>query len=255
MLTDTHTHLYSEAFDEDRPKMIRRALEAGVDKFFIPAIDSTYIERMYDLERAFPDHMHLMMGLHPTSVKPETFERELKIVEEQFEKRDFCAVGEIGIDLYWDSSTLEIQKEAFSRQIKLAKGKKLPIVIHCREAFDEIFEVLEEEGREGLRGIFHCFTGTREQAQKALSFNMKLGIGGVVTFKNGKIDRFLSEIPVEQLVLETDAPYLAPVPYRGKRNESAYITEVCEKVASLYGFTFREMARITTANAKEVFGV
>jgi len=255
MLTDTHTHLYSEAFDEDRPKMIRRALEAGVDKFFIPAIDSTYIERMYDLERAFPDHMHLMMGLHPTSVKPETFERELQVVEEQFDTRDFYAVGEIGIDLYWDTSTIEIQKEAFSRQIRLAKSKNLPIVIHCRDAFNEIFEVLEQEGRDGLRGIFHCFTGTREQAQRALSFNMKLGIGGVVTFKNGKIDRFLSEIPIEHLVLETDAPYLAPVPYRGKRNESAYITNVCEKVASLYGLTSREVAMITTNNAKEVFGV
>jgi len=255
MLTDTHTHLYSEAFDEDRPKMIRRALEAGVDKFFIPAIDSTYIERMYDLERAFPDHMHLMMGLHPTSVKPETFERELQVVEEQFDTRDFYAVGEIGIDLYWDTSTIEIQKEAFSRQIRLAKSKNLPIVIHCRDAFNEIFEVLEQEGRDGLRGIFHCFTGTREQAQRALSFNMKLGIGGVVTFKNGKIDRFLSQIPIEHLVLETDAPYLAPVPYRGKRNESAYITNVCEKVASLYGLTSREVAMITTDNAKEVFGV
>jgi len=255
MLTDTHTHLYSEAFDEDRPKMIRRALEAGVDKFFIPAIDSTYIERMYDLERAFPDHMHLMMGLHPTSVKPETFERELQVVEEQFDTRDFYAVGEIGIDLYWDTSTIEIQKEAFSRQIRLAKSKNLPIVIHCRDAFNEIFEVLEQEGRDGLRGIFHCFTGTRDQAQRALSFNMKLGIGGVVTFKNGKIDRFLSQIPIEHLVLETDAPYLAPVPYRGKRNESAYITNVCEKVASLYGLTSREVAMITTNNAKEVFGV
>jgi len=255
MLTDTHTHLYSEAFDEDRPKMIRRALEAGVDKFFIPAIDSTYIERMYDLERAFPDHMHLMMGLHPTSVKPETFERELQVVEEQFDTRDFYAVGEIGIDLYWDTSTIEIQKEAFSRQIRLAKSKNLPIVIHCRDAFNEIFEVLEQEGRDGLRGIFHCFTGTREQAQRALSFNMKLGIGGVVTFKNGKIDRFLSQIPIEHLVLETDAPYLAPVPYRGKRNESAYITNVCEKVASLYGLTSREVAMVTTDNAKEVFGV
>lgn len=255
MLTDTHTHLYSEAFDEDRPKMIRRALEAGVDKFFIPAIDSTYIERMYDLERAFPDHMHLMMGLHPTSVKPETFERELQVVEEQFDTRDFYAVGEIGIDLYWDTSTIEIQKEAFSRQIRLAKSKNLPIVIHCRDAFNEIFEVLEQEGRDGLRGIFHCFTGTRDQAQRALSFNMKLGIGGVVTFKNGKIDRFLSQIPIEHLVLETDAPYLAPVPYRGKRNESAYITNVCEKVASLYGLTSREVAMVTTDNAKEVFGV
>lgn len=253
MLTDTHTHLYSEAFDDDRDEMIARAKKAGVSRFFIPAIDSGYLERMYDLERQFPREVHLMMGLHPTSVKPETYRRELDIVEEQFEQRDFCAVGEIGIDLYWDRTTLEIQQYAFARQIRLAKRKGLPIVIHCREAFDEIFELLESEGKDGLRGIFHCFTGDFEQAQRAISFNMKLGIGGVVTFKNGKIDRYLSNIPIQHIVLETDAPYLAPVPYRGKRNESAYLQYICEKVATLYSLIPEEVAQITTRNSKMVF--
>lgn len=254
MLTDTHTHLYSEAFDEDRKEMIQRAMAAGIDRFFIPAIDSSYMPAMYALEKEFPEAVFLMMGLHPTSVK-DNYKEELAIVEKQFEERTFYAVGEIGIDLYWDTSTLVIQKIAFKRQIQLAKKYKLPIVIHCRDAFDEIFEVLETEQDEDLFGIFHCFTGTYEQAQRAMSFNMKLGIGGVVTFKNGKIDQFLSRIDLKHIVLETDSPYLSPVPYRGKRNESAYLQLVCEKVASLYDISTEEVARITTENSKEVFGI
>lgn len=254
IITDTHTHLYSESFDEDRSEMIQRAIEAGVKRFFIPAIDSTYADGMFALEKEFPENVFLMTGLHPTHVK-ENFEEELKFVEEQLQKRHFWAVGEIGIDLYWDKSTLGIQQEAFSRQIKMAKEHDLPIVIHCRDAFDEVFEVLEQEKDEELFGIFHCFTGTFEQAKQALSYNMKLGIGGVVTFKNGKIDRFLEEIPLEQLVLETDAPYLAPTPFRGKRNESAYIRQVLKKVAQIYGVSEEKVAEITTATSKEVFGV
>ena len=254
IITDTHTHLYSESFDDDRKKMIERAIAANITRFFIPAIDSTYIKDMYSLEKAFPEHIFLMAGLHPTHVK-ENFREELAIVEKQLEERKFYAVGETGVDLYWDKSTLKIQQEAFRYQIQLAKKHKLPIVIHCRDAFDEVFEVLEQEKGEGLFGIFHCFTGTYEQAQKALSYNMKLGIGGVLTFKNGKIDRFLNEIPLSEIVLETDAPYLAPVPYRGKRNESLYIVEVLKKTAEVYDRSPEEIAEVTTRNSREIFGI
>lgn len=253
-ITDTHTHLYSESFDDDREEMVQRAIDADVKRFFIPAIDSTYAESMYSLEKSFPDHIFLMAGLHPTHVK-ENYREELKFVETELARRKFYAVGETGIDLYWDKSTLEIQQDAFRFQIKLAKQYKLPVVIHCRDAFDEVFDVLEEEKGEDLFGIFHCFTGTLEQAKRALSYNMKLGIGGVVTFKNGKIDTFLDQIPLKELVLETDAPYLAPVPYRGKRNESLYIVEVLKKVAEIYELSVEEVASITTATSKEIFKI
>ena len=254
MLTDTHTHLYSEAFDADRHQMMERAISSGVQRFFVPAIDSTYTSAMYALEKEFPGKVFLMMGLHPTSVKG-NFEQELRHVEEQFKTRHFFAVGETGIDLYWDRSTLEIQKIAFKRQIQLAKKHKLPVVIHCRDAFDEIFEVLESERSDDLFGIFHCFTGNFEQAQKAISFNMKLGIGGVVTFKNGKIDTFLNQIPLKHIVLETDSPYLAPAPFRGKRNESGYLPLVCKKLSEIYNVSEEEIAQITTQNSKAVFGI
>lgn len=253
-ITDTHTHLYSEAFDDDREQMIQRAFDTGVQRFFVPAIDSTYTESMLELEKNYPDNVFLMMGLHPTHVK-DNYKEELQHVEDMLSKRDFVAVGEIGIDLYWDTSTLKIQQEAFRYQIQLAKKFKLPIIIHCRESFDEIFEVLETEKGEDLFGIFHCFTGTIEQAHKAISYNMKLGIGGVATFKNGKIDKFLDRIDLKHIVLETDSPYLAPTPYRGKRNESSYIINVLEKLSYIYGVTAKEIAEITTANSKEVFKV
>lgn len=254
IITDTHTHLYSEAFDDDRHEMIQRAINLGVSRFFIPAIDASYTNAMLQLEKDFPDHIFLMMGLHPTHVK-ENYLEELQHVEEMLSKRAFYAIGEIGIDLYWDTSTLEIQKKAFKHQIQLAKKYKLPIVIHCRDAFDEIFEVLETEKSDDLFGVFHCFTGTLEQAHKALSYNMKLGIGGVATFKNGKIDQFLNQIDLKYIVLETDAPYLAPVPYRGKRNESAYIIKVLEKLSELYNVSLEDIANITTQNSKSVFGI
>ncbi len=254
IITDTHTHLYSEAFDEDRSAMIQRALDANVSRFFIPAIDSTYTASMLQLEKDFPEHIFLMMGLHPTHVK-ENYKEELVHVEDMLSQRKFYAVGEIGIDLYWDKTTLDIQIEAFRHQIHLAKKYKLPIVIHCREAFDEIFEVLEQEKSDDLFGIFHCFTGTLEQAHQAISYNMKLGIGGVVTFKNGKIDQFLNKIDLQHIVLETDSPYLAPKPYRGKRNESLYIIKVLEKLAELYTISVEDIADITTKNSKHVFGI
>ncbi|MER3316886.1 MAG: TatD family hydrolase [Allomuricauda sp.] len=254
IITDTHTHLYSEAFDEDRDEMMQRALDAGVERFFIPAIDSTYTQSMLDLESNYPDNVFLMMGLHPTHVK-ENYNKELAHVEEWLSKKKFYAVGEIGVDLYWDKTFLKEQQEAFAYQIQLAKKYQLPIVIHCRDAFDEVFEVLEQEKGENLFGIFHCFTGTLEQAHQAISYNMKLGIGGVATFKNGKIDQFLNKIDLEHIVLETDAPYLAPTPYRGKRNESAYIIQVLEKLSSIYSMSEEEIAAITTENSKEIFGI
>lgn len=253
-ITDTHTHLYSEEFDQDRNEMIQRAIDAGVSRFFIPAIDSSCTESMYELEKNHPENVFLMMGLHPTYVKDNYLE-ELQHVENELARRKFYAVGEIGIDLYWDKTHLPQQQIAFKRQIQLAKHYKLPIVIHCREAFDEIFEILEEEKSPELFGIFHCFSGTYEQALQAISYNMKLGIGGVVTFKNGKIDQFLNQIELKHIVLETDSPYLAPVPFRGKRNESSYIVNVVEKLAQIYSLSANEIAAITTENSKAIFGI
>lgn len=254
ILTDTHTHLYSDEFDTDRNAMMQRAIAAGVSRFFVPAIDSTCTASMYELERDYPEQVFLMMGLHPTYVK-DNYQEELVHVEQELARRKFYAVGEIGIDLYWDKTHIREQQEAFRHQIRLAKQYRLPIVIHCREAFDEIFEVLETEKSPELFGIFHCFTGTYEQALRAISFNMKLGIGGVVTFKNGKIDQFLHQIDLQHIVLETDSPYLAPNPYRGKRNESSYLTGVAHKLAEIYQTPIAEIARITTENSKQVFGI
>lgn len=255
IFTDTHTHLYSEEFENDRTEMIQRAIKAEVSRFFVPSIDSTYTSKMYALEAQFPQNIFLMMGLHPCYVKPETYLAELAHVETELAKRKFQAIGEIGIDLYWDKTTLAIQQEAFRQQIQWAKKYQLAINIHCRDAFDEVFEVLESEQSEDLFGIFHCFTGDFEQAQRAINLNMKLGIGGVATFKNGKIDQFLKEIDLQHIVLETDSPYLAPVPYRGKRNESSYTVLVAEKLAQIYELPVSEIARITTENSKAVFGI
>ncbi|MEN8815705.1 MAG: TatD family hydrolase [Nonlabens sp.] len=254
IFTDTHTHLYSEAFEEDQDSMIQRALDAGIQRFFIPAIDSTYTNSMLELKKNYPDYVYLMCGLHPTHVK-ENYKEELVHVQDMLEKESFVAVGEIGMDLYWDKSFKLQQQEAFHTQIKWSIEKKLPIAIHCREAFDEVFEVLEDYKGSSLNGIFHCFTGNLEQAKRAIDLKMKLGIGGVVTFKNGKIDQFLDQIPLSEIVLETDAPYLAPVPYRGKRNESAYLIQVAEKLATIYEKDLSEIAQITTLNSREVFGI
>lgn len=254
IFTDTHSHIYSEEFAQDRSEMMQRAFEAGVRRIFVPSIDSTYTEKMYEIERQYPENVFLMMGLHPTYVK-ENYEEELAFVEQELERRKFYAIGEIGIDLFWDKTFLEQQKIAFKRQIQLAKKYKLPINIHCRDAFDEVFEVLETEKSDDLFGIFHCFTGTYEQALQAISYNLKLGIGGVVTFKNGKIDQFLHEIDITNIVLETDSPYLAPVPFRGKRNESSYTKLVAEKLAQIYKLPLEEIAQKTTENSKAIFGI
>lgn len=254
IITDTHAHIYSELFENDRIQMMNRAISKGVSRFFVPAIDSTYTDAMLNIEQQFPENVFLMMGLHPTHVK-ENVADELAMVKDWLDKRKFYGVGEIGIDLYWDKTYLKQQQDTFKIQMEWAKEKKLPVIIHIRESFDEVFEVLDEVKDEQLFGIFHCFTGTKAQAEKAISYNMKLGIGGVVTFKNGKIDQFLHEIPIKHIVLESDAPYLAPVPHRGKRNESSYLPLVVDKLSQIYELTPSEIASITTQNAKDVFGI
>lgn len=252
-MIDTHTHLYAEEFDEDRKETIQRALDKGITEFYLPAIDSESHEKMLQLESEYPDHIFSMMGLHPCYVKPESWEKELQIVKDYLDQRHFPAIGEIGIDLYWDKSTLDIQVKAFEQQIDWAIEKDLPIVIHTRESFDETFEVLERKKHLKLRGIFHCFSGNLLQAKHALDLNFILGIGGVVTFKNGKIDQFLNEIPLDKIVLETDSPYLAPVPFRGKRNESSYLDLVAGKLVDIYQKDFAEIDKLTSENALKLF--
>ena len=254
ILTDTHTHLYVEQFDPDRQQVLERAMEKGVRHFFIPAIDSTYYQRMFELRDAFPEAVQLKAGLHPTHVK-EDFERELEVVRKMLDTGEFIAVGEIGIDLYWDRTFLTEQQKAFRTQIGWARERSLPIVIHARDSFEEIFEVLDQEQGPDLKGVFHCFTGSLEQAHRIIGYGFKLGIGGVVTFKNGRIDKFLKSIDLDHLVIETDSPYLAPKPHRGKRNESAYLTLVVDKLAEIYGVSKEHIAEVTTQNANEVFGM
>ena len=253
-IIDTHTHLYLDQFKEDIDNVISRAKENGVKKFVFPAIDSSHFQDMHNLKNRYPENIYLMTGLHPTDVK-ENYKEELEFVKNSLKKYNYVAVGEIGIDLYWDKSFLKQQQEAFRFQIRLAIKNDLPIVIHCREAFDEIFEILDEENCETLRGVFHCFTGDLNQAKKAISLGFILGIGGVVTFKNGGIDKFLNQIDLKHIVLETDSPYLAPVPFRGKRNESSYIIYVLEKLSELYKVPKEEIASVTTNNAKKMFSL
>jgi TatD DNase family protein len=253
-IIDTHTHLYLDQFKQDVDKVISRAKENGVKKFVFPAIDSSHFQDMHNLKNKYPDSVYLMTGLHPTDVK-ENYKDELEFVVNSLKKYDYVAIGEIGIDLYWDKTFLKQQQEAFRFQIRLAVKNDLPIVIHCREAFDEIFEILDKENCDKLRGVFHCFTGDLDQAKKAISLGFLLGIGGVVTFKNGGIDKFLHQIDLKHIVMETDSPYLAPVPYRGKRNESSYIIYVLEKLSELYKLPKEQIAIITTNNAKKMFSL
>ena len=254
ILTDTHTHLYANQFDEDRKEMISKCFEEDITRLFLPNIDSSSIEGMMKLASDYPENCFPMMGLHPTSVK-DNFREELILIENLMTLSDFCAVGEIGIDLYWDKSFLKQQQEAFRFQIELAKKHKLPFVIHCRDAFDEIFEILDELNDDSMRGIFHCFTGTIEQANHIINYgDFKIGIGGVVTFKNSGLDKVVEQIDLKHLVLETDSPYLAPTPFRGKRNESTYLYTIAEKVAEVKKVSVEELAKITTQNSKQVFG-
>ncbi|MDA7707876.1 TatD family hydrolase [Flavobacteriaceae bacterium] len=253
-MIDTHTHLYLNQFKDDIDKVIQRSKDKGINKFIFPAIDSTHFDDMHDLKNKYPGSIYLMSGLHPTNVK-ENYKEELEFVVNSLKSHSYVAVGEIGIDLYWDKTYLKQQQDAFEFQIRLAIKNDLPIVIHCREAFDEIFEILDKENCTKLRGVFHCFTGKLEQAQRAIDLGFVLGIGGVVTFKNGGIDKFLNQIDIKHIVLETDSPYLAPVPFRGKRNESSYITYIIDKLSDIYGLPIQEIASVTTKNAEKVFAL
>jgi TatD DNase family protein len=253
MWIDTHTHQYFDQFDEDREAAMQRAFDRGVNTFFLPNVDSKSIERLLDLESSYPGKVFAMMGLHPCSVKDD-YEEELRVVESWLNRRDFCAIGEIGIDLYWDKTHFEEQKKAFLTQVGWAKEREKPIVIHCRESLDIVLELLQPEKEERLRGIFHCFTGTVEQAQAVMDLGFYLGIGGVLTYKNAGLDKIMESVPLDRLVLETDAPFLAPVPYRGKRNESAYIPIIGARLADIKGVAVEEIALKTSANAQKIFG-
>ena len=253
-MIDTHSHIYHHRFDDDFGKMLTRAKEAGVEKIYLPNIDVESIQALKKValenEQCLP-----MMGLHPSHVKEDYKEQLEKVLAElQLGEIKYHAVGEIGIDLYWDKSFLKQQKEAFGIQIEKAKEMSLPIVIHCREAFDEIFDVLEAHKDNRLYGIFHCFTGNLDQAKKAIGYHMKLGIGGILTFKNGGLAEVVEDVDIKHLVLETDAPYLAPIPHRGKRNEPSYLRLVAEKLAEIKGLSLEDVDRITTENTRAVFG-
>ena len=252
-MIDTHTHLYLEQFRDDIDDVISRAKAVGVEKFYLPSINSKYNKSMHDLEKKYPDNVFCMIGLHPCYVD-DNFDLEIDFVKKQIEKHDYKAIGEIGIDLFHEKKYFEQQVIAFEEQIKLAIDYDLPIVIHSRDSFDEIFEVLEKFKCEKLRGIFHCFTGNIDQAHQIIDLNFHLGIGGVLTFKNGKISEFLNEIPINKIVLETDSPYLAPSPHRGSRNESSYLKIIADKLAKIYNLEIDEISKITQQNSIEIFG-
>lgn len=252
MIIDTHIHLYSEEFDSDRESLIQKAIRNNIKAFYLPNIDSESIERMHELESKYPDHCFSMMGLHPCSVK-ENVQEELDLVEKWLRTRSYVAIGEIGIDLYWDKTFKEQQVYAFKKQIEWALEFNYGIAIHCRDAFDEVYDVMKSFSKLP-RGIFHCFSGTSEQAKKIIDFgNYKLGIGGVLTFKNSGLDKVVQETDLKYLVLETDAPYLAPVPFRGKRNEPVYILEVARKLAQIKDVSLAEVEEITQQNAQYIF--
>ena len=252
MLIDTHCHIYLPEFDQDREQMIERARNLGVEEFYLPAIDSSTHLKMLDLEDQIKDGVWAMMGLHPCSVN-EKVEEELALVESWFEKRKFIAVGEIGLDYYWDTSFAEQQKMAMRSQTDLALKYDRPIVIHSRNSIDDCIEIVQEKQNGSLKGVFHCFSGTLEQAKKIIDLGFYLGIGGVLTFKNAGLDKVVGELTLDALVLETDAPYLAPVPYRGKRNEPAFVSIVAEKLATLKNMQLKEVSAITSTNAKKLF--
>ncbi len=249
---DTHAHLYGRQFDHDRDAMLQRAFEAGVQRIYLPAIDHETHDDLLALADAYPEHCLPMMGLHPCSVKAD-YEKELTLVADWLSKRSFVAVGEIGLDLYWDKTFFEQQKDAFVRQMRWAQQLEIPIVIHSRESTEETISILTDNTWFTQGGIFHCFSGTLEQAERIIARGLVLGIGGVVTYKNGGLAEIIPHLPLEKLVLETDAPYLAPVPHRGKRNESAYIPLMAQKIADLQGISVEKVAQVTTATALQVF--
>lgn len=252
MFTDTHTHLYAEEFNPDKKQLIEKAIANGIHSFYLPNIDSSSIEAMLGIEEQFPDNCFAMMGLHPCHVNA-SYEKELEIVNNWLKKRKFAGIGEIGMDLYWDKTYLEEQKIAFKTQLDWALEYDYGISIHCRDAFDPLYKILSSY-KQLPRAIFHCFSGNTVQAQQIIALgNFKLGIGGVVTFKNSGLDKVVEEIGLEHLVLETDAPYLAPVPHRGKRNEPGFLLEIAKKIALLKNVSIAEVAKITSENAKYIF--
>lgn len=251
---DTHTHLYAAQFDEDREAMIKRAIAAGVEQFYLPNIDDTSIAPMLQLEQDYPDRCFPMMGLHPCSVNAD-YQKQLNLVEEWLNKRPFVAVGEIGMDLYWDKTFFEEQKTAFIQQTRWAMERQMPIVIHSREATPILIDLVRELQDGSLKGIFHCFGGSLEEAKAIIDLGFLLGIGGVLTFKKSGLAQTLASIDLKHIVLETDAPYLAPTPFRGKRNESAYLLNVAEKLAEVKNISLSEIGRLTNENAKAIFGM
>lgn len=251
--TDTHTHLFDEQFDGDRTQIVLKSIDSGVKKMILPGIDSTYLQKQLNLIQEFPQNCFPAFGLHPSHVK-ENYREELNIVENLLTQHKAVAIGEIGIDLYWDKTFLNEQIEAFEYQINLAKRLNLPIIIHVREAFTEVFKVLDKLNDNNLTGVFHSFSGNIEDAKKIINYKgFKFGINGVVTFKNSGLDRVISEIPIEYIVLETDSPWLAPVPFRGKRNESSYLLIIAKKVAEIYNKTLNEISEITEINSEQLF--
>ena len=254
ILTDTHTHLYYERDSNNRKGLMQRCLENDVSRLFLPNVDSESIAMVKELVSEYPENCFAMLGLHPCDVK-ENYTSELDTIYQAISETKIYAIGEIGIDLYWDKTTLEIQQQAFRTQIHWAKALDLPIVIHCRDAFDEVYTLLKSEQDEKLRGIFHCFTGTKEQAEAIVNLGFYLGIGGVVTYKNSGLDKVVEQLDLKSIVLETDSPYLTPVPFRGKPNESSYLRYVAQKVADIKGVSIESVAEITTENSKIIFGV
>ena len=251
-LIDTHAHLFAKQFDEDRDEIIQNALAKGVERIYLPNIDIDTIAGLNKMLVDYPNVCYGTMGLHPCSVK-ENYTEELEIIKKEFETTEYFAVGEIGIDLYWDKSTLGIQSDAFRIQTRWGKEMNLPIIIHCRDSFRETIEIVKEEKDERLSGIFHCFTGSVEDAKEIIDLGFKIGIGGVATFKNGGLDQVLPHIDLKHVVLETDAPYLSPMPFRGKRNESAYLCHIVEKLSVFYRKPVNEISDITTQNALSIF--
>ena len=254
VMIDTHTHLYLEQFDDDRTAVVQRALDAGVQAMLLPNIDSKTIQPLLALCDQFPQHVFPMIGLHPTDVK-ENYEQELEIVKQQLATGRYIAIGEIGIDLYWDKTWLSQQQLALEAQVQMAKDYHLPIVLHVRDSFDEVFEIIGTAADENLTGVFHCFTGNRDQAEKIIGWGFKLRIGGMVTYKNSGQAQVLAGIDLRHLLLETDAPFLAPVPHRGKRNESAYLTLIAAKLAEIKNVSVEEVGRVTSQSAREVFNI
>lgn len=253
-MIDTHTHLYDEAFDGDRDAAIQRAVEAGVDLMLLPAIDSQSHERQEQLAAQYPEHFRQMMGLHPTSVD-ENYEAELEIVHKKLIHGSYVAIGEVGLDLYWDTTYVEQQREALSRQLLWAEELGLPVCLHVRKAYNELFGLLKRLNRSHYRGVMHCFGGSLQEAYKAIEMGFCLGVGGVASFKNATLGTIAATVPLESIVLETDAPYLAPVPYRGKRNESAYLPYIAAHIAAMRGVGVEEVAEVTTVTAKRLFGL